>query len=265
MSPRCRSTSDRRRRSPRRRGRGRRARCTSSCTRGSRPTRRTSRCGGRGRSIRGRRRRRRRLPPWSGDRGRRARRRSSAPCSTIRTGRNTRACWLLDGDGGPGRPLRQGAPRPVRRVRAVARRLSWIDAIRPDARSTGCRGSASTPSPPGLPPFGTPICFENASPRSSRAFVRDGAGFLVVPVNNASYGTTAASAQHLQMSQMRAVENGRWVVHAAVSGISAFIDPSGRACGGRAVPARYPAATSAPPTHDARTSGSGTGCRGSRS
>ncbi len=30
------------------------------------------------------------------------------------------------------------------------------------------------------------------------------------------------------MSRMRAVENGRWVVNAAVSGISAFIDPSGR-------------------------------------
>jgi hypothetical protein len=50
----------------------------------------------------------------------------------------------------------------------------------------------------------------------------------VVPVNNASYGTTAASAQQLQMSRMRAVEDGRWVVNAAVSGISAFIDPTGR-------------------------------------
>src|SRR5439155_2775137 len=34
--------------------------------------------------------------------------------------------------------------------------------------------------------------------------------------------------QHEQMSRMRAVETGRWVVNAAVSGISAFIDPSGR-------------------------------------
>lgn len=50
----------------------------------------------------------------------------------------------------------------------------------------------------------------------------------MVLTNNASYGETAASAQHLQMSRMRAIEGGRWVVHAAVSGISAFIDPSGR-------------------------------------
>jgi apolipoprotein N-acyltransferase len=49
----------------------------------------------------------------------------------------------------------------------------------------------------------------------------------VVTINNASYERTAASEQHLQMSQLRAVENGRWLVHAAVSGVSAFIDPSG--------------------------------------
>ncbi|MGZ8612335.1 MAG: apolipoprotein N-acyltransferase [Actinomycetota bacterium] len=80
----------------------------------------------------------------------------------------------------------------------------------------------------GLPAFGTPICYENSFPGIDRAMVRAGAGFLVVTINNASYERTAASEQHLQMSRLRAVENGRWVVHAAVSGISAFIDPDGR-------------------------------------
>lgn len=106
--------------------------------------------------------------------------------------------------------------------------LSWIQALRqiPVDRAPGER--VHTLSVAGLPAFGTPICFENSFPDIPRAFVRDGAGFLVVTVNNASYGFTAASAQHQQMSQMRAVETGRWVVNAAVSGISAFIDPSGR-------------------------------------
>ena len=108
------------------------------------------------------------------------------------------------------------------------RRLSWIDAIDqiPVDRAPGQR--IHTLEAPGLPPFGTPICFENSFPELPRAFVRDGAGFLIVTVNNASYGFTAASAQHQQMSQMRAIETGRWIVNAAVSGISAFIDPSGR-------------------------------------
>ena len=107
------------------------------------------------------------------------------------------------------------------------RRLTWIDAIGqiPVDRVPG--ETLHTIEQPGVPPYGTPICFENAFPSIPRTFVRDGAQFLIVPVNNASYRFTAAAAQHLQMSQMRAVETGRWVVDAGVSGISAFIDPAG--------------------------------------
>ncbi|MGE5225769.1 MAG: apolipoprotein N-acyltransferase [Planctomycetaceae bacterium] len=107
------------------------------------------------------------------------------------------------------------------------RRLGFISAIRqiPVDRVPG--PSIHTVAAPGLPPFGTPICFENAFPVIPRTMVREGASFLVVPVNNASYGFTAASDQHLQMSRMRAVETGRWIVDAAVSGVSAFIAPSG--------------------------------------
>ena len=107
------------------------------------------------------------------------------------------------------------------------RRLGWIDAI-DQIPIDRVSGEGFHPiAQPGLPPYGTPICFENAFPSITRSFVRDGAAFLVVPVNNASYLFTAAAEQHLQMSQMRAVETGRWVVDAGVSGISAFIDPSG--------------------------------------
>jgi apolipoprotein N-acyltransferase len=107
-------------------------------------------------------------------------------------------------------------------------RLDRISATRqiPVDRTPGT--SVHTVAAPGLPPFGTPICFENSFPALPRAFVRDGATFLVVPVNNASYDFTAASDQHLQMSRMRAVETGRWVVDAAVSGVSASIDTHGR-------------------------------------
>lgn len=106
--------------------------------------------------------------------------------------------------------------------------LDWISALQqvPVDRTPGER--VHTVSSPGLPPFGTPICYENSFPALDRGFVNAGARFLVVTINNASYERTAASRQHLIMSQLRAVEDGRWVVHAAVSGISAIIDPSGR-------------------------------------
>nr|MBA2599851.1 apolipoprotein N-acyltransferase [Actinomycetota bacterium] len=106
--------------------------------------------------------------------------------------------------------------------------VGWISALERIPYELAAGDRLHTLAAPGLPAFGTPICFENAFPALERQLVRQGARFLVVLTNNASYGETAASAQHLQMSRMRAIEAGRWVVHAAVSGISAFVDPTGR-------------------------------------
>ena len=105
--------------------------------------------------------------------------------------------------------------------------VGWISALEQISYELTPGERVHTLSAPDLPTFGTPICFENIFPALDRELVRQGAEFLVVLTNNASYGQTAASAQHLQMSRMRAIENGRWVVHAAVSGISAFIDTAG--------------------------------------
>lgn len=108
------------------------------------------------------------------------------------------------------------------------RSLDWISAIDqiPVDRVPGER--IHTLRAPGLPPFGAPICYENSFPELERTFVRRGASFLVLTTNNASYDMTAASRQHLLMTRLRAVETGRWIAHAAVSGISAVVDPWGR-------------------------------------
>ncbi len=105
--------------------------------------------------------------------------------------------------------------------------LSWISALQqiPYDETPGER--LHTLQVDGLA-FGNVICFENSFPSIARRLVDQGATFIVVTTNNASYERTAASRQHLIMSRLRAVEEGRWVVHAAVSGISAFIDPTGR-------------------------------------
>jgi apolipoprotein N-acyltransferase len=75
--------------------------------------------------------------------------------------------------------------------------------------------------------FGTIVCWESAYADDARQLARDGARFLVVITNNSSWGIAPGSAQHLATSQLRAVEQGRTVVHAAVSGISAVIGPDG--------------------------------------
>jgi apolipoprotein N-acyltransferase len=75
--------------------------------------------------------------------------------------------------------------------------------------------------------FGTIICWESAYAEDPRRLARDGARFLVVLTNNSSWGLAPGSRQHLATSQLRAVETGRTVVHAAVSGISAVVGPDG--------------------------------------
>ncbi|HEX6399255.1 MAG TPA: apolipoprotein N-acyltransferase [Actinomycetota bacterium] len=106
--------------------------------------------------------------------------------------------------------------------------VGWISALEQIGYELAPGERVHTLSAPGIPAFGTPICFENSFPALDRELVGQGAAFLVVLTNNASYAETAASAQQMQMSRMRAIETGRWVVHAAVSGISGFIDPAGR-------------------------------------
>jgi apolipoprotein N-acyltransferase len=75
---------------------------------------------------------------------------------------------------------------------------------------------------------GTPICFENTFPGLFRQFVADGAQLMVVTTNDSSYLDSPASREHVIMSQLRAVETGRWVVQAAVSGESAIVNAHGQ-------------------------------------
>jgi apolipoprotein N-acyltransferase len=76
--------------------------------------------------------------------------------------------------------------------------------------------------------FGPIVCWESAFSGISRASVRDGATALIVSTDDAWFGATAGPYQHAQISQMRALETGRWIVRAASTGISGIIAPDGR-------------------------------------
>jgi apolipoprotein N-acyltransferase len=75
--------------------------------------------------------------------------------------------------------------------------------------------------------FAGVICFENAFPDLVRDYLTEDTAFLVVSTNNSTFGVSAAPEQHVVLSELRAVESGRWVVHAALSGSSAIISPTG--------------------------------------
>ena len=71
------------------------------------------------------------------------------------------------------------------------------------------------------------ISFEGDFGALVRQRIAAGGRLLVVATNTSTWGRSWASAQHVAFSQVRAAENGVWVVHAALSGISAFVDPTG--------------------------------------
>jgi len=76
--------------------------------------------------------------------------------------------------------------------------------------------------------FGTPICYEIIFPDLVRKFVKKGASFLVTITNDGWYGRSAAPYQHFSMAALRAVENRRYLLRSATTGISGIVDPYGR-------------------------------------
>ena len=72
------------------------------------------------------------------------------------------------------------------------------------------------------------ICYESVFPNLVRQFAKGGAELLVLITNDGWFGHSSAPYQHLRMGVVRAVENRRYMVRTANSGISAIIDPYGR-------------------------------------
>jgi apolipoprotein N-acyltransferase len=74
----------------------------------------------------------------------------------------------------------------------------------------------------------TAICYEVTYPALMREAVRQGSELLTTITNDAWYGESSAPFQHFEMAAMRAIENGRYLVRAANTGITGIVDPYGR-------------------------------------
>ena len=74
----------------------------------------------------------------------------------------------------------------------------------------------------------TVISFEGSFQRYIRNSVQEGAELVVILTNQASYGESGMSDQFILMSRANAISNERPIVHAAITGKSAFIDYNGK-------------------------------------
>ena len=92
-------------------------------------------------------------------------------------------------------------------------------------------GTGPVTLPIGSYRISTAICYEIIYPALVRSFVRHGSQLLTTITNDAWYGRSAAPHQHFQQAAMRAIEQGRYLVRAANTGISGVVDPYGRVLG----------------------------------
>lgn len=83
---------------------------------------------------------------------------------------------------------------------------------------------------PGLPSFLPLICYEIVYSGALGPLVEE-AGFILVVTNDAWFDGSIGPAQHFHHARIRAVEEGKSLVRAANSDVSAFIDPLGRITG----------------------------------
>ncbi|MDR0592402.1 MAG: apolipoprotein N-acyltransferase [Bifidobacteriaceae bacterium] len=75
--------------------------------------------------------------------------------------------------------------------------------------------------------MGDIICFEVAYDSIVADVVADGAEFVVVQTNNASFGFSEEATQQFAMTRLRAIEHGRSVVQISTVGVSAAVAPDG--------------------------------------
>ncbi len=97
-----------------------------------------------------------------------------------------------------------------------------------EAVSAFSRGTRVTMLPVEGHMVSTAICYEVTYPALSREAVLNGSEMLTTITNDAWYGDSSAAYQHFEMAAMRAIEQGRYLVRAANTGISGIVDPYGR-------------------------------------
>ena len=71
------------------------------------------------------------------------------------------------------------------------------------------------------------ICYEDIFGSEQLGYFPE-ANVLVNITNNAWFGKSLAAEQHFQMSRMRAIETGRYLLRSTNTGVTAIVDPHGR-------------------------------------
>jgi apolipoprotein N-acyltransferase len=137
------------------------------------------------------------------------------------------SAYLLRADGSTGGVYRKMHLVPFGEY-VPLKRLLFFAAPLVEAVSDFSAGDAAVLMDVDGHPVSTAICYEIVYPDLVRRFVAGGSELLTTITNDAWFGDTSAPHQHFAQASMRAIENGRYLVRAANTGISGVVDPYGR-------------------------------------
>ena len=98
----------------------------------------------------------------------------------------------------------------------------------PDIKESNITGSDRlTPLKTGAIAAGSVICFDSIFPGYAREATLNGANILCISTNDSWFSGESSARLHLYHSVYRCIENSRWGVRSACTGISAIIDSKG--------------------------------------
>ena len=137
------------------------------------------------------------------------------------------AAFLVREDGSPGGVYRKMHLVPFGEY-VPLKRLLFFAAPLVEAVSDFSPGTEAVLLPVRGHMVSTSICYEIVYPNLVRNFALGGSELLTTITNDAWFGPTSAPYQHFAQASMRAIEEGRYLVRSANTGISGIVDPYGR-------------------------------------
>jgi apolipoprotein N-acyltransferase len=106
----------------------------------------------------------------------------------------------------------------------------WLTFVGPLVKAIGRgfdAGETVTLLPVGSHRVSAAICYEIIYPELVRQFVAEGSELLTTITNDSWFGRSSAPYQHFEQASLRAVEEGRYLVRSANTGVSGIVDPYG--------------------------------------
>jgi apolipoprotein N-acyltransferase len=137
------------------------------------------------------------------------------------------SAFLVQADGTSGTAYRKMHLVPFGEY-VPLKRLLFFAAPLVEAVSDFSAGEDAVLLPVGNHMVSTAICYEVVYPDLVRQFVIGGSELLTTITNDAWFGPTSAPYQHFEQASMRAIEEGRYLVRSANTGVSGIVDPYGR-------------------------------------